>query len=121
MFFIRTQDFSLGHIFPRSESVLDKLEDGFFLRFVKLERAVGDSLLFSCFRTDFRHAVGRNAKYPRENLIAQSNAAIGTNKIKKKQDLFVSRIQVVPLGCRQDGTDILARQSGLLKCMLSEF
>jgi hypothetical protein len=64
--------------------------------------------------------VGQNAKYPRENLIAQSNAAIGTNKIENNQDLFVSRIQAVPLGCAQDGTDILARQSGLLKCMLNE-
>jgi hypothetical protein len=27
--------------------------------------------------------VRHNAKYPRENLIAQSNAAIGTNKIEK--------------------------------------
>jgi hypothetical protein len=90
------------------------------LGFVKFERAVG-FLPFSCFRTDFRHVVGRNAKYPRENLIAQSNAIIGTNKIEKKQDLFVSRIQAVPLGCSRDGTDILARQSGLLMCMLIEF
>jgi hypothetical protein len=65
--------------------------------------------------------IGRNAKYPRENLIAQSNAAIGTNKIEKKQDLFVSQIQGVPLGCAQDGTDILSRQSGILKWMLHEF
>jgi hypothetical protein len=41
MFFNKTQDFSLDHIFPRSESVLDKLEGGFFLGFVKFERAVG--------------------------------------------------------------------------------
>jgi hypothetical protein len=120
MFFSKTQDFSLGHIFPRSESVSNKLEDGFFLGFIKFERAVG-FLRFSCFRTDFRRVVGRNAKYLRDNLIAQSNAAIGTNKIEKKQDLFVSRIQAVPLGCKQDGRDILARQSGLLKCMLNEF
>jgi hypothetical protein len=65
--------------------------------------------------------LGRSAKHPREKLIAQSNAAIGTNKIEKKQDLFVSRIQAVPLGCAQDGMDILARQSGFLKCMLNEF
>jgi hypothetical protein len=65
--------------------------------------------------------VGRNAKYPREFLIAQSNAGIGTNKIEKKQDLFVSRIQAVPLGCTQDGKDILARQSGRLECILNEF
>jgi hypothetical protein len=120
MFFNKTQDFSLDHIFPRSESALDKLEGGFFLGFVKFERVVV-FLRFSCFRTDFRHVVGHNAKYPRENLIAQSNAAIGTNTIKKKQDLFVSQIQAVPLGCTQDDTDILARQSGLLKCMLNEF
>jgi hypothetical protein len=65
--------------------------------------------------------VGRNAKYPSENLIAQSNAAIGTNQIEKKQDLFISRIRAVPPGCAQDSTDILARQSGLLKWMLNEF
>jgi hypothetical protein len=56
--------------------------------FVKFERAVV-FLRFSCFRTDFRHVVRRNGKYPRENLVAQSNVAIGTNKIEKKQDLFV--------------------------------
>jgi hypothetical protein len=65
--------------------------------------------------------MGRNSKYPRENLIAQSNAAIGTNKIEKKHDLFVSRMQALPLGCAHDRIDILARQSGLLKCMLNEF
>jgi hypothetical protein len=65
--------------------------------------------------------VGRNAKYPRENMIAQSNAAIGTNKIETKQGLFVSRIQAVSFGCAQDGMDIVARQSGLLKYMLNEF
>jgi hypothetical protein len=64
--------------------------------------------------------VGSNAKYPRKNSIAQSSVAIRTNKIEKKQDLFVSRIQAVPLGCAQDGMDILARQSGLLKSMLNE-
>jgi hypothetical protein len=41
--------------------------------------------------------VGRNAKYPRENLVAHSNTAIRTNKIEKKQDLFVLRIQAVSL------------------------
>jgi hypothetical protein len=99
---------------------LDKLEGGFFLGFVKCERVVV-FLRFSCFRTDFRYVVWRRAKYPRENVIFQSNTAIGTNKIGKKQDLFVSQIQAVPPGCAQDGTDILARQSGLLKCMLNEF
>jgi hypothetical protein len=65
--------------------------------------------------------VGHNTKYPGENLITESNAAIGTSKIEKKQDLFASRIQAVLLRCAQDGTDILTRQSGLLKCMLNEF
>jgi NADH:ubiquinone oxidoreductase subunit len=54
------------------------------LGYVKSERAVV-FLRFSCFRTDFRHVVGRNAKYPCENLIVQSNAVIGTNKIEKKR------------------------------------
>jgi hypothetical protein len=53
-------------------------------------------------------------------LIIQSNTTIGTDQIEKKQDLFVSQIQAVPLGCAQDGRDILARQSGFLKCMLNE-
>jgi hypothetical protein len=65
--------------------------------------------------------VGRNAKYPRENLIAQSNVAIGTNKIEKKQDLFVSRIAAMPLGCAQDDTAFLARHSGLMEHMLNGF
>jgi hypothetical protein len=46
MLFNKTQDFSLGHIFPRSESLLDKLDDGFFLGFVKFEMAVGDFVAF---------------------------------------------------------------------------
>jgi hypothetical protein len=46
MFFNKTQDFSLGHIFPGSEFVLDKLENGFFLGFVKSKRAVGVFAVF---------------------------------------------------------------------------
>jgi hypothetical protein len=41
--------------------------------------------------------MGHNTKYPREHVIAQSNAAIRTNKIEKKQDLFISRIQALQL------------------------
>jgi hypothetical protein len=41
MFFNKTQNISLGHIFPGSESVLYKLDNGFFFGFVKFESAVG--------------------------------------------------------------------------------
>jgi hypothetical protein len=54
-----------------------------FLGFLQTWEGNGVVVWFSCFRTDFRHAVGRNTQYPRENLIAQSNAAIGTPKSKK--------------------------------------
>jgi hypothetical protein len=96
-----------SHIFPKWIR-LEQAEGRIFLG-IRQVWEDGGFLRFSCFRTDFRHVVGRNAKYPRENLITQSNAAIGTNKIEQKQDLFVSRIQAVSLGCAQDGTDILAR------------
>jgi hypothetical protein len=120
MSFHKTQDFSLGYIFPWSESILDKLEDRFFLGFAKFESAVGSFCAFLALERTFDTWWGVMPSI-RANLTAQSNAAIGTNTIEKKQDLFVSRIQSVPLACGQDGTDILARQSGLLKCMLNEF